>query len=190
MEIILIMKPVQKCLDVQNVIGSFTKLTKLHSNQTVIYREWAMPNHKTFQIKPIKELIKKELGDNYTDVFPHPYDRDALELLKTIPDESINKLAFDPVYSLRQLKEKYQSKGISLTQHETQYYWKDLREQISRIMKPGGKVISFGWNSIGIGKTKGFEIIKILLVCHGGHHNDTICTVETKRQMTLRRNGN
>ena len=145
-----------------------------------IERVWAMPNHKTFEIKPIKKLIQEELGEDYIDVFPHPYDRDALELLKTIESNSIERLAFDPVYSLRQLKEKYESKGISLTQHETQYYWSDLRSQISRVMKTGGKIISFGWNSIGIGKTLGFEITRILMVCHGGHHNDTICTVEVK----------
>jgi len=157
--------------------------------QTIqIERRWAMPNHKTFQIKPIKELIYVELGENYTDVFPHPYDRDALELLQSIKSESIKKLAFDPVYSLRQLKEKYESKGISLTQHETQSYWSDLRKQIARVIKIDGKVISFGWNSIGIGKKRGFEINRILLVCHGGHHNDTICTVETKLRKTFQIN--
>ena len=31
------------------------------------------------------------------------------------------------------------------------------------------------------GKTKGFEIIEILLVAHGGWHNDTICTVDYKK---------
>lgn len=45
-------------------------------------------------------------------------------------------------------------------------------------MKPNVIVISFGWNSNGIGKTKGLEIIEILIVAHGGQHNDTICTVE------------
>ena len=146
----------------------------------IIERVWAMPNHKTFEIKPIKQLILEELGQSYTDVFPHPYDRDALQMLKEKESNSINMLAFDPVYSLRQLKEMYNNKGNSLTQHETQYYWSDLREEIGRVMAKNGKVISFGWNSIGIGKVKGFEIIRILLVCHGGHHNDTICTVEIK----------
>ncbi len=47
-------------------------------------------------------------------------------------------------------------------------------------MKKDGIVISFGWNTNGIGKTKGFEIIEILMVAHGGSHNDTICTVERK----------
>lgn len=32
----------------------------------------------------------------------------------------------------------------------------------------------------GIGKTRGFEIVEILLVAHGGNHNDTIVTVERK----------
>ena len=51
---------------------------------------------------------------------------------------------------------------------------------ISRIVKIGGKVITFGWNSGGIGYKYGFEIERILLVPHGGWHNDTICTVEVK----------
>ena len=41
-------------------------------------------------------------------------------------------------------------------------------------------MITFGWNSGGIGKKYGFEIKKILLVAHGGWHNDTICTLEIK----------
>lgn len=35
----------------------------------------------------------------------------------------------------------------------------------------------------GIGgnrKQRGFEIIEILLIAHGGNHNDTICVVEHK----------
>ena len=115
-----------------------------------IERVWAMPNHKTFEIKPIKQLILEELGQSYTDVFPHPYDRDALQMLKEKESNSINMLAFDPVYSLRQLKEMYNNKGNSLTQHETQYYWSDLREEIGRVIAKNCKVISFGWNSIGI----------------------------------------
>ena len=54
------------------------------------------------------------------------------------------------------------------------------KKEISRIVKRGGKVITFGWNSGGIGQKYGFEIEKILLVPHGGWHNDTICVVERK----------
>lgn len=41
-------------------------------------------------------------------------------------------------------------------------------------------MISFGWNSNGIGKKHHFDITRILVVAHGGHHNDTIVTVEKK----------
>lgn len=51
---------------------------------------------------------------------------------------------------------------------------------IGEIVKKDGYVITCGWNSGGIGKKYGFEIIEILLVPHGGWHNDTIITVERK----------
>lgn len=148
-----------------------------------IDRAWAMPSHETFSIPPIKKLIKEELGNSYVDPFPYPFKRDALEYLKEFETESIDKLAFDPPYSVRQLKEKYSQAGLSYETRPT--YWRNLKEEISRITKPGGKVISFGWNSGGIGLKLGFEITRILLVAHGGIHNDTICTVERKIQHRL-----
>lgn len=142
-----------------------------------------MPNHMTFSIPPIAKLISEELGRNFVDPFPYPFERDALEYLKEFPTESVDKLAFDPPYSVRQLKEKYEQAGLSFETRPT--YWRLLKEEIARIIKPNGKVISFGWNSGGIGKVLGFEIIRILLVAHGGIHNDTICTVERKIQTRL-----
>lgn len=51
---------------------------------------------------------------------------------------------------------------------------------MERIVKKDGVVISCGWNSGGIGKKYGFDIVEILLVPHGGAHNDTIVVVEKK----------
>ena len=59
-------------------------------------------------------------------------------------------------------------------------FYGDRKKEVHRLVKQGGLVLSFGWNSGGIGKSLGFEIIEILLVAHGGAHNDTICTVERK----------
>ena len=56
------------------------------------------------------------------------------------------------------------------------YFNGDIKNEITRILKPNGIVISFGWNSGGIGKVNGFNIIEILMIAHGGNHNDTICT--------------
>ena len=59
-------------------------------------------------------------------------------------------------------------------------FWSNQKKEISRIVKIGGKVITFGWNTGGIGYKYGFEIEKILIVPHGGWHNDTLCAVERK----------
>lgn len=171
-------------------------------------RKWSMPNSKTFTIKPIKELILKHIEEGMTIVDPFAnecsiekeisnvtyisndldsqyqttYHLDALDFLKQIPSNSVDLVLYDPPYSPRQVSEVYKSLDMSVNMQTTQSsYWSKQKTEISRIVKKGGKVITFGWNSGGIGKTKGFEIIEILLVAHGGWHNDTICTVDYKQ---------
>tara|TARA_R110000744_G_C18929137_1_gene512895 strand:+ start:100 stop:504 length:405 start_codon:yes stop_codon:yes gene_type:complete len=132
-----------------------------------------MPNKQTFTIKPISELIKKEIGNEYIDPFPFNYGEDATDYLNRIQPHDYS--VFDPPYSPRQLKECYKGKGEYDTKSSTWSNWKNLLAE-----KTLSKCISFGWNSGGLGKSRGFEIIRILLVAHGGMHNDTICTVEKR----------
>tara|TARA_A100000171_G_C2019217_1_gene90237 strand:- start:40 stop:513 length:474 start_codon:yes stop_codon:yes gene_type:complete len=151
----------------------------------IIKRVWAMPSHQTFDIKPIKEFIKENIGSDYVDPFPYPFKEDAITYLKKIKTNSKLSLVFDPPYSQRQLKEMYHSNGISLDHSINNSYWSKCKKEIARIIKPNGRVISFGWNSGGVGKKNGFEIEKILLVNHGSQHNDTICTLEVKATSEL-----
>jgi len=165
-----------------------------------IKRVWAMPNKNTFDIRHINKLIYKynkqglisldpfsntnKIATVTNDLDPEvkaDYCMDALDFLKMHKESSVDFLLYDPPYSSRQVSEVYKKLGRSVNMQTTQSsFWKALKKEISRIMKPGGVVISFGWNSNGIGKKNGFQIIEILIVAHGGHHNDTICTVETK----------
>lgn len=166
----------------------------------IIDRKWSMPNRLTFNIKPIKELIESELTNGvWIDPFANNnkiatitndlnptmdtnYHMDALDFLRLFDDNSIDGVLYDPPYSVRQVKECYDSFGIPVTQETTRSdWWTKHKKEIARIVKPQGKVLCFGWNSGGIGKTNGFEMRKILLVPHGGIHNDTICTVEIKK---------
>jgi hypothetical protein len=147
-----------------------------------IYREWSMPNKKTFTIKPIKELLERVIPEYKNvgvclDPFPLEYSKDATDYLNEIENESYEFAVFDPPYSPRQLKECYKGLGEYDTKASTWSNWKDL---LSKKIKKGGIVISFGWSSQGMGKNRGFEILEILLVAHGGNHNDTICVVEKK----------
>ncbi len=164
-----------------------------------IERIWAMPNKNTFEIKPINNLITEEMTDGiWIDPFANrnkladitndlspdydtDYHLDALDFLKLFDDNSVDGVLYDPPYSPRQVSECYNNVGLNVTWDTTKAsFWGNHKREISRIVKLGGKVITFGWNSGGIGYKYGFEIERILLVPHGGWHNDTICTVEVK----------
>jgi hypothetical protein len=166
-----------------------------------IYRKWAMPNRWTFTIKPIKELLEDYVREGVwvdpfagknspasltNDINPErdtDYNMDALSFLRGLSSDSYDGVLYDPPYSIRQAKECYDSYGVTALEIKPNQmnYWSECKTEISRILKKDGIVISFGWNSMGIGKTRGFEKIKILLVPHGGSRNDTICTVERKK---------
>lgn len=165
-----------------------------------ITRVWAMPNKNTFSIKPINELIYRYLSEDKVIVDPFAnsnklatitndldpqydtdYHLDALDFLKQIDDYSVDLVLYDPPYSPRQVSESYRLLEMSVNMATTQSsYWSQQKREIARIVKQDGYVISCAWNSGGIGKKHGFEIQEILLVAHGGWHNDTIVTVERK----------
>ena len=164
-----------------------------------IHRACSMPNKNTFSIKPIKELIGKYyngeqiwlnpfvneskygITNDLDTQYDTDYHMDAIDFLKTFEDNSIDGILFDPPFSPRQISECYKKLGKSVNMQTTQSsFWSILKKEIKRIVKPNGLVITFGWNSGGIGKSNGFKIEEILLIAHGGWHNDTICTVEKK----------
>jgi len=155
-----------------------------------------MPNKKTFSIKPISELIDKyskgvsidpfareskkaKITNDLDPIYNTDNNMDALDFLKKFKKNSVNTVLFDPPYSPRQVSECYTKLNKTVNMQTTQSsFWGNLKKQISWIVAPSGVVITCGWNSGGVGKVNGFEIIEILIVPHGGWHNDTIVTVE------------
>lgn len=167
----------------------------------IINRTWAMPNKETFKIKPIRELLQRYVGGgaNWMDFFARKariaqftndinpryktnWNKDALVLAKEFPDNRFTGLVLDWPYSLNQNKTLYQDfgKGHFCVRPDSMVYWKLFKAQCARITQPGGIVITFAWSSMGIGKKRGFEMLEILMVPHGGSRNDTIVTVEKK----------
>lgn len=107
---------------------------------------------------------------------------DALEFLKTRLSNRFEGVLFDPPYSITQAKQCYEGRGMDLLNIKptSMKYWAECKNEITRILKSNGLVICFGWNSMGLGKNRGFKMLEILLVPHGGSKNDTIVTVEKK----------
>jgi hypothetical protein len=166
----------------------------------IFRRIWQMPNKNTFEIKPIANLIHKynskkllsvdpfanknkiaKITNDLDKSFDTDFNLDALDFLKKIKTNSVDLVLFDPPYSPRQVSEVYKKLNKTVNWETTQSsFWSNLKDEIYRITRKNSIVISFGWNSNGIGKKRDFEIIEILLVAHGGSHNDTICVVERK----------
>ena len=190
---------VEKPYDMRKKENLYLQEQEYVQNEIEIKRIWAMPNKNTFDIEPINALILSEKTDGlWIDPFANKnkiatitndlnteydtdYHMDALDFMKMFADSSVDGVLYDPPYSTRQVSECYNAIGHDITCDTTKAsFWVNHKREISRIVKIGGTVITFGWNSNGIGQKYGFLIKKILLVPHGGQHNDTICTVEVK----------
>lgn len=122
-----------------------------------ITRSWAMPNSKTFKIKPIKELIsahltegiivdpfanecsiKNSMDEKYTYItndldtqYDTDYHMDALDFLKRFDDESVDMVLYDPPYSPRQVSECYKSLDMTVNMQTTQAsYWGTRKKRL------------------------------------------------------------
>lgn len=168
-------------------------------------RIFAMPSAETFSIKPIGEFVQRYLtackggsidmfarNKNWcnwnNDLDPNTAadsHMDAEQFCRAVYEtegQSIELALFDPPYSPRQIAECYRGCGREVTTRDTQNaaLYKRVRDALDPLIVPGGVVLSFGWSTNGMGKTRGYIIEEIMLIAHGGAHNDTICMAERK----------
>lgn len=169
-------------------------------------RAWAMPNSETFSVPVIGDLVKKYLRGVSVDPFARnkrwatytndlnptteaEYHLDAVEFIDMLSANGVqaDTLILDPPYSPRQIAECYEAAGKTVGMKDTQNaaLYARVRSAARKLCKRGTVVMSFGWNSCGMGE--GFAPVELLLVAHGGAHNDTICIVEemTHEQLAL-----
>lgn len=168
-------------------------------------RVWAMPDGDTFNIPCIGALVKSYLYKVEVSIDPFARNKrwatytndlnpdttaehhlEALEFLALLQRRGVTGQLgiFDPPYSVRQCAEIYKSVGRAVAMRDTQIFgkWTEHKQILASLIEPNGIAISCGWNSQGMGLKNGFAIIEILIVCHGGGHNDTIVTVERKTE--------
>ncbi len=162
-----------------------------------------MPSPDTFSIPPIAALLRRALRDRQCIVDPFARNsglahwrndlnpntqaeshQDAEVFLAELCDQNIQADAFlfDPPYSPRQITEVYQQIGRPCSMEDTQSarLYRIVKDRAATLMIPDAIAVCCGWSSVGMGVNRGFELIEILLVSHGGAHNDTIVTVERK----------
>ena len=172
---------------------------KFEELDIIFSRVWAMPSAWTFTIHPIKTLLEKYVGDGIGWVDPFAGDNSPAEItndhnpirnakshMEAITfcqglNGRYNGVLFDPPYSFTQVKEHYVNLGQPVTKENTSMkFYEGVKTAMCEKIKPGGYAISFGWNTNGFGKERGFQIVEIMAVAHGGSKNDTFVTVEQK----------
>ena len=173
---------------------------------TQFSREWAMPNAETFSILPIQLLLRRyirpgmvvidpfarnaKFGTVTNDLNPQTtaeHHLDAREFLDLMIDQGLKAevVIFDPPYSPRQISEVYKMslRQVDMAATQNGRLYREVKERLVQCLAPDGLAISCGWNTAGFGKS--FEMLEILIVSHGGAHNDTLVTVERKLQNGL-----
>jgi len=98
------------------------------------------------------------------------YHLDALEFVTTLTGYQFDVIILDPPYAYRKSMEMYNG-------HKNSRF-NEVKNNLSSILKPNGKVITFGYQSISMGMTRGFTVKEILIMSHGGAIHDTIATLE------------
>ena len=156
-----------------------------------LIRVWDMPHRFTFKIPTVKCMLRRFVGNGrgWADPFANnrspaehtndlnpdtaaTHHKDAVAFLASFATRSLEGVLLDPPYSMHQCVVTYGvERVIALT---------PVFDEAARVVREGGTIISFGWNSNGVGVGRGFDIIEVVLIPHGGHHNDTIVTVERK----------
>jgi hypothetical protein len=162
---------------------------------------WAMPSKWTFTVPCIMALIRKYAhdGKGWADPFAgksqfaefrndldpnkeQPFCLDAAEFLKQLAGP-LEGVIFDPPYSLTQVSKSYEEIGVEgWGKGNPTGGFPLVKDEIRRVVRPGGHVLSFGWNSVGMGHGRWFKKIELMVVCHGGNRNDTLCLVERRME--------
>jgi hypothetical protein len=99
---------------------------------------------------------------------------DALAWLESLPSNKFAGAVYDPPYNDRQ-GEKYTKLNVSKSNLK---YWWALRRELGRIVKPGGTIILFAWNTNSFPDCK---VERVWVVAHGSDRNDTLVSVHRKK---------
>ena len=151
------------------------------------------PKRYTFEQPQLKQWVEKQCRGKVLNLFagttllsvnetrndmdpktPAKYHLPADEFCKMAIDRKMkfDTVILDPPYNLRKSREKYHGRYFGS--------FTVIKRMIPDLLNNGGRIITLGYDTVGIGKKRGFEKIAVCVVCHNGDHNDTLCLVERK----------
>lgn len=146
-------------------------------------------NRYTFSVRPLREWVERSCEGNVLNLFagqtplaldevrndlepsmPADYHQDALDLAENWTGKPFGTILLDPPYAYRKSMELY--KGIVCSP------FRKLKDALPRILLPGGLVVTFGYHSVVMGRSRGFRLERLAVFSHGGAIHDTLASVE------------
>ena len=106
----------------------------------------------------------EKLADYHMDVLDFCLEFNEVKIFDTV--------IIDPPYSYRKSMEMYNGYRCSR--------FKRLADEIPKLLKKDGVVISFGYHSTFLGKKRGFYLKELCTFAHGGAQHCTIGIVESR----------
>lgn len=163
-----IYEKVQEIQDMGTTDGEGTVLN-LFAGQT------RLTEIKEYRVDLVAEFEDKgEIHQTYANYVGHAFDflEFYAEGIKEGKFPPFDIALLDPPFGVRKSREKYNGKWIgSFTK---------IKNALMDCMSPKGRVITWGYNSVGMSEIRGYEQTEILLVCNNGDHGDIIVVVEDR----------
>jgi len=123
-----------------------------------------------YNILPVEE-IRNDIDEHA----PADFHLDAVDFLKLwIAEERqpFDTIILDPPYSYRKSMRKYEGRVCS--------NFKTVKDLLQGVISEAGKVITFGYHSVSMGRVRGFLQEELLVIGHGGAQHDTLAIVERR----------
>lgn len=118
-------------------------------------------------------LALDEVRNDIDPEMPAHHHLDALAFVRGWSGGLFDTVLLDPPYAFRKSMEMY--KGFVCSP------FRRLKDAIPDILTPGGLVVTFGYHSIVMGRTRNFITEKLAVFSHGGAIHDTIAIVERSK---------
>jgi 23S rRNA G2069 N7-methylase RlmK/C1962 C5-methylase RlmI len=143
-------------------------------------REWVESHVKGRVLNLFAGKTKLDCDEIRNDIsldMPAHFHMDALKFCwwwatQRSTNDLFGTVLLDPPYSYRKSMEMYGGKIMSP--------FNALKNEIPKILKPGGLVITFGYHSNSMGAKRGFIQEHLLVMSHGGAIHDTLAVIERK----------
>ena len=135
---------------------------------------------KTLNLFAGQTLLK--INETRVDIdpkMPADYHMPAEEFLELAIAKGwrYDTVILDPPYNLRKSREKYNGRFVGC--------FTKLKDLITTIVVDGGLVLTFGYDTAGMTRKRGFQKREIWVIYHAGDYNDTLCVVDQKTTKNL-----